>query len=123
MRAPLVAALLALVSLAAAGAGAAAAREADFAQPPFAARAAGHVGVNVTFREAARHVRIELGGHGSRVERVPGTQGAFYAVVSASGRMRAGGMHVATLRWSGPAGRRSATTRLYVHRRFPGGRG
>ena len=123
MRASLATALFVLVSLAAAGAGAAAAREADFAQPPFAARAAGHVGVNVTFQEAARDVRIGLGGNGSRVERIPGAPRSFYAVVSASGRMRAGGMHVATLRWSGPAGRRSATARLYVHRRFPGGRG
>jgi hypothetical protein len=50
-------------------------------------------------------------------------RGYTYAVVSASGGMRAGGVHTATLSWRGPAGRRSVTTRLYVHRRFPGGRG
>ncbi|MEA2135942.1 MAG: hypothetical protein QOC68_3851 [Solirubrobacteraceae bacterium] len=116
-----VAGLVALVALGAAEP--AAARDRDFTHPPFAARSSGHVGVSVTFRQAARHVRISLGGRGSRVERVPGTRTAFYAVVRASGRMRAGGMHTATLCWSGPSGRRSVTTRLYVHRRFPGGRG
>jgi hypothetical protein len=86
MRASLAAGLLALVALAAAGP--AAARDRDFTHPPFAARTSGHVGVSVTFRHAARHVRISLAGRGSRVERIPGTRTAFYAVVSASGRMR-----------------------------------
>jgi hypothetical protein len=121
MRAALAAGLLALVALAAPGP--AAARERDFTHPPFAARTSGHVGVSVTFRKAARYVRISLGGRGSRVERIPGTRTAFYAVVRASGGMRAGQMRTATLSWSGPSGRRSATMRLYVHRRFPGGRG
>jgi hypothetical protein len=121
MRAALAAALLVLVSLAAAGP--VAARTADFSHAPFAARTNGHVGVSVTFRKAARDVRLSLAGRASRVEGIPGTRTAFYAVVSASGRMRAGGMHMAELSWSGPQGRRSVRTRLYVHRRFPGGHG
>jgi hypothetical protein len=121
MRAAPVAGLLALVSLTAAGP--VAARDGDFTHPPFAARTSGHVGVSVTFRKAARDVRISLAGRGSRVERIPGTRTAFYAVVGASGGMRAGGMHRAKVSWSGPAGPRSVTMRLYVHRRFPGGRG
>jgi hypothetical protein len=121
MRPLLLAGLVALVSLAAAGP--AGARPPDFTHPPFAARSNGHVGVSVTFRAAASDVRISLGGRGSRVERIPGTRRAFYAVVRSSGRMRAGHMRTATLSWRGPAGRRAVTKRLYVHRRFPGGHG
>ena len=76
-----------------------------------------------TFRDAARGVRLTFAGRTSRVERVPDTRTAYTAVVSRSRGLRAGRSYRATLSWREGGDRRSMTTRLYVHRRFPGGRG
>jgi len=103
--------------------GPAAAQDRDFTYDPFAARVEGRVSVAFTFRERARGVRLTLAGRSGRVERVPATATAYTAVVSRSGRLRAGRSYRATLRWREGDARRSMTTRLYVHRRFPGGRG
>ena len=43
--------------------------------------------------------------------------------VAGSRGLRAGRSYRATLRWREGGDRHSMTTRLYVHRRFPGGRG
>ena len=103
--------------------GTAAAQERDFTYDPFAARAEGRVSVAFTFRDAARGVRLTFAGRTSRVERVPDTRTAYTAVVARSRGLRAGRSYRATLRWREGGDRRSMTTRLYVHRRFPGGRG
>jgi len=103
--------------------GTAVAQERDFTYDPFAARAEGRVSVAFTFRDAARSVRLTFAGRTSRVERVPDTRTSYTAVVAGSRGLRAGRSYRATLRWREGGERRSMTTRLYVHRRFPGGRG
>ena len=103
--------------------GPAAAQDRDFTHDPFAARAGGRVSVAFTFRDAARGVRLTFAGRAGRVERVPDTRTAYTAVVSGSRELRAGRSYRATLAWREGGDRRSMTTRLYVHRRFPGGRG
>ena len=79
--------------------------------------------VAFTFRDAARGVRLTFAGRTGRVERVPDTRTAYTAVVARSRGLRAGRSYRATLSWREGGDRRSMTTRLYVHRRFPGGRG
>ena len=79
--------------------------------------------VAFTFRDAARGVRVTFAGRTSRVERVPDTRTSYTAVVAGSRGLRAGRSYRATLSWREGGDRRSMTTRLYVHRRFPGGRG
>jgi len=103
--------------------GTAAAQDRDFTYDPFAARAEGRVSVAFTFRDAARGVRLTFAGRTSRVERVPDTRTSYTAVVAGSRGLRAGRSYRATLRWREGGDRRTMTTRLYVHRRFPGGRG
>jgi hypothetical protein len=119
MRTPLATVLLALAAFT----GMAAARAPEFTQAPFAARDGGAVSVAFTFRHGARHVEVTLGGHRARAERVPDTRSSYVAVVPGSGAMRAGRSYPATLSWRRGAGRRSMAEQLYVHRRFPGGRG
>ena len=114
--------LAAVVALSLPGTAAAQDR-ADFTYDPFAARAGGRVSVAFTFRDAARGVRVTFAGRTSRVERVPDTRTSYTAVVAGSRGLRAGRSYRATLRWREGGDRHSMTTRLYVHRRFPGGRG
>ena len=121
MRRFLLAGVVVAVTLAAPGP--AAAQEGDFTHDPFAARAGGRVSVAFTFRDAARGVRLTFAGRTGRVERVRDTRAAYTAVVTRSRKLRAGRTYRATLRWREGGDRRSMTTRLYVHRRFPGGRG
>jgi hypothetical protein len=121
MRRRLLAPLVAATALAAPGP--AAAQDRDFTHVPFAARAGGHVSVAFTFRDAARGVRLTFAGRTGRVERVPDTRTAYTAVVTGSRGLRAGRSYRATLSWRDGDGRRRMATRLYVHRRFPGGRG
>ena len=120
-RLPLAGVVVAVAALAAPGP--AAAQDRDFTHDPFAARAGGRVSVAFTFRDAARGVRLTFAGRTGRVKRVPETRTAYTAVVARSRKLRAGRSYRATLSWREGDDRRSMTTRLYVHRRFPGGRG
>ena len=120
-RLPVTGVVVALAALAAPGP--AAAQDRDFTYEPFAARAGGRVSVAFTFRDTARGVRLAFAGRAGRVERVPDTRTAYTAVVTGSRELRAGRSYRATLSWRDGDGRRSMRTRLYVHRRFPGGRG
>ena len=120
MRAALVSLVLALAGFAAPAASAA---PADFTHEPFAARSGGSIGVSFTFRRSAREPKLTFAGRSTRVQAVDGAPKAFYAIVSSSRGLRVGRTYPMTLSWRGPAGRRSVSTRLFLHRRFPGGRG
>lgn len=95
-----------------------------FETDPFAARAGAYVvGVNFTFKRAARDAEVTFAGRSTTVRGVEHAPRAFYATVNSSRGLRVGRMYRMTLTWRAPSGRRTVTRRLYLHRRFPGGRG
>ncbi len=95
-----------------------------FETDPFAARAAAYVvGVNFTFKRAARDAKVTFAGRSTRVRPVAHAPRAFYATVNSSRGLRVGRMYRVMLSWRSSSGPRTVTQRLYLHRRFPGGRG
>jgi hypothetical protein len=118
----------ALISLAAAlaclAAPVCAAAAEHFETAPFAARSGAYVvGVNFTFKRSARDPKVTFAGRSTRVRGVEHAPRAFYATVNSSRGLRVGRMYRMTLTWRAASGTRTVTRRLYLHRRFPGGRG
>ena len=121
MRTTLLTLAAALACLAAPAASAAAEH---FETDPFAARAGAYVvGVNFTFKRSARDPKLTFAGRSTRVRGVEHAPRAFYATVSSSRGLRVGRMYRMTLTWRTASGSRSVARRLYLHRRFPAGRG